>query len=49
MKEIKKINTYRLTPEVDRWVSEESKRLGLSKNSFVQMTLAKAMQEKKAG
>lgn len=49
MKEGKKTNTYRLTPEVDGWVSEQAKRYGVSKNAFVQMTLAKAMQEKKAG
>ncbi|MCL6479311.1 MAG: toxin-antitoxin system HicB family antitoxin [Peptococcaceae bacterium] len=42
-------STYRLTPEVEKWISEEAKRLGLSKNAFVQMTLAKVMQEKKVG
>jgi len=44
-----KRQTYRITPEVDRWLSEESKRLGVSKNDIVMLTLAKVMNEEKAG
>jgi len=36
-------STYRFTPEVDKWVTEKAKLLGISKNAFVQMTLAKAL------
>ena len=40
-----KRNTYRLTAEVEKWIASKAKRLGISKNAFVQMTLAKAMQQ----
>jgi len=38
-------STYRLTPEVDKWVTEKAKLLGISKNAFVQMTLTRALKE----
>lgn len=39
--------TYRLTPELDKKIEQQSKSLGISKNAFVQMTLAKALGNKK--
>jgi len=35
--------TYRLTPELDKKITEQAKILGISKNAFVQMTLTKAI------
>lgn len=46
MNSLRKQNTYRLTPEVDRWVTAEAKRLGVSKNAVVQMALAETMRER---
>ena len=45
----KKRSTYRLTPELDTLIEKEAKKLGISKNAFVQMTLARLIQEKKVG
>ncbi|MBN4074425.1 hypothetical protein JYT99_00680 [bacterium AH-315-E09] len=44
--DIKKRATYRLTPKLDRMITEESKILGISKNAFVQLTLTKVLQLK---
>lgn len=38
--------TFRLTPELDKIITEEAKRMGVSKNAFVQMTLSKALEDK---
>lgn len=38
--------TFRLTPELDKIITEEAKRLGVSKNAFVQMTLSKALEDR---
>jgi predicted HicB family RNase H-like nuclease len=37
-------STYRFTPELEQSVTQETKKLGISKNAFVQMTLAKALE-----
>jgi len=40
----KKITTtYRLTPELDKKITQQAKKLGISKNAFIQMTLTKAI------
>jgi len=44
----KKRSTYRFTPDLDQIITEEAKKLGISKNAFVQMTLAKALEVNKA-
>jgi len=35
--------TYRLTPELDKAVTDQAKKLGISKNAFVQLTLSKVL------
>ncbi|MGV8149663.1 MAG: toxin-antitoxin system HicB family antitoxin [Alkaliphilus sp.] len=35
--------TYRLTPVLDKVITEHAKNLGISKNAFVQLTLSKAL------
>jgi predicted HicB family RNase H-like nuclease len=37
-------STYRLSPELEQIITQGAKRLGISKNAFVQMTLAKALE-----
>lgn len=39
----KRVTTYRLTPELDKKITEEARRVGLSKNAFVQYTLSIAL------
>jgi len=39
----RKRTTYRLTPDLDKLVTEQAKKLGISKNAFVQVTLSKAL------
>jgi len=41
----KKPTTYRLTPDLDKLVTDQAKKLGISKNAFVQLTLSKALQD----
>lgn len=41
-------HTYRLTPELEKTIAEQAAKLGISKNAFVQMTLAKALEEPKS-
>jgi hypothetical protein len=43
----KKRSTYRFTQELEQSVIQEAKKLGISKNAFVQMTLAKALENDK--
>jgi predicted HicB family RNase H-like nuclease len=38
-------STYRFTPDLDQIITQEAKKLGISKNAFVQMTLAKALEK----
>lgn len=37
--------TYRLTPDLDRIITFKARKLGISKNAFVQMTLSKALEK----
>ena len=39
----KKRTTYRLTPDLDKRITQQADKLGISKNAFVQMTLTKAI------
>jgi hypothetical protein len=43
----KKRSTYRFTQELEQSVIREAKKLGISKNAFVQMTLAKSLENDK--
>lgn len=48
MKKLKrKAITYRLSSELDQAIVDEAERLGISKNSLVQMTLKEALVNKK--
>jgi len=48
MKKLKrKATTYRLSSELDQAIVDEAERLGISKNSLVQMTLKEALVNKK--
>lgn len=48
MKKLKrKAITYRLSLELDQAIVDEAERLGISKNSLVQMTLKEALVNKK--
>ncbi len=42
-----KRNTYRFTLDLDQIITQEAKKLGISKNAFVQMILAKALEADK--
>lgn len=37
-------STYRLTPELDKKITEQAQIFGISKNAFVQQTLVKALE-----
>lgn len=39
----KKPTTYRLTPELDKRIAEQAKKLGISKNAFVQIILSQQL------
>lgn len=45
---MKKQNTYRLTEAADRWITQQAKQQGLSKNDIIQILINKAM-ESEAG
>ncbi|PKM78168.1 MAG: hypothetical protein CVU90_03870 [Firmicutes bacterium HGW-Firmicutes-15] len=44
----KKPTTYRLSPELDQLIINHAKKLGISKNAFVQMTLMQVLDANKA-
>lgn len=41
-------STYRLTPELDKIITQEAKKLGVSKNALVQMKLTEIFKAEKA-
>ena len=45
----RKRSTYRLTPELDKLVTEKARKLGISKNAFVQITLSRALGQEDEG
>ncbi|MGE5397705.1 MAG: toxin-antitoxin system HicB family antitoxin [Chitinophagales bacterium] len=40
----KKRSTYRITPELDRIITQQAERLGISKNAYLQITLTEALE-----
>jgi hypothetical protein len=44
---MKKQVGFRLTPAAIKWIDEESKRQGVSKNNVIQLLINKAMNQKK--
>ena len=46
---MKKTATYRLTESSDRWLIEQSKKRGISKNDVVQELINKEMEKEKTG
>lgn len=40
----KKRSTYRITPELDRIITQQAEKLGISKNAYLQITLAEALE-----
>lgn len=43
MTALKKKATYRLTPELDKRITEKAEKLGISKNAFVQIILSQQL------
>ena len=41
----KKVTTYRLTADLDKRIAEQSEKMGISKNAYVQIKLTEALEK----